>query len=68
MKDRHIDMKTVRALIEEGDLKQSSDQNIWLFKHIEGRTDNPVCVAAVDSTALIIKTLMINWELDEDAL
>lgn len=67
MKDRHVDMKTVQALIEDGDLKRSAGRNIWLFRHIAGRADNPVCVAAVDSTALIIKTLMINWELDEEA-
>jgi len=40
---------------------------MWIVMHIEGRTDNLVCAAAVESAALAIRTVMINWELEDEA-
>lgn len=34
--------------------------------HIDGRSDNPVCAALVESDAIIVKTVMINWELEDE--
>lgn len=39
---------------------------MWLYSHIDGRQDNLICAAAVESQAVIIKTVMINWELEDE--
>ena len=54
-------------VIEDGEVKRKNDVNMWIFMHVEGRTDNLVCAAAVESAALVIKTFMINWELEDQA-
>lgn len=33
---------------------------------IEERADNLICVAVVESTAVAVKTVMINWELEDE--
>ncbi len=39
---------------------------MWIYLHVEERTDNLICVAAVESDAVIIKTVMINWQLEDE--
>jgi len=41
--------------------------NLWVFKHIVGRDDNLICAAVVEETAVVVKTVMINWELEDEA-
>ena len=31
-----------------------------------GRSDNLICAAVVIESVVVIKTVMINWELEED--
>lgn len=66
MQRRGIDNATLARVIEEGDIKRRNDIHIWVFKHFNERTDNLICAAAVEQDAIVIKTVMINWELDED--
>jgi hypothetical protein len=33
---------------------------------IPGRTDNLICAAAVEHAAVVIKTVMIDWELEDE--
>jgi len=35
----------------------------WIYYDFSNRTDNLVCVAIVDKESIIIKTVMINWQL-----
>jgi hypothetical protein len=67
MLKRKIDEETLKRVVEEGEIKRKSDVDMWAFKHIEGRTDNLLCAAVVESGAVIIKTVMINWELEDEA-
>ncbi len=39
--------------------------DMWLFKHIDVRSDNLICAAVIEQDAIIVKTVMINWELED---
>lgn len=65
MKRRYITEQQVKDLIESGKIKYSNLQNAWLFKTFQERDDNLICAAIIIKQAIIIKTIMINWELKE---
>lgn len=64
---RGIDVATLERVIEEGEIKRRDVMNLWIFKHIVDRADNLICAAVAEQTAVVVKTVMINWELEEDA-
>ena len=64
---RNVDMATLLQVIENGAIKRRDTMNLWVFMHIQERDDNLVCAAVVEQTAVVIKTVMINWELEGDA-
>lgn len=61
---RNVDMATLLQVIENGAIKRSDEVNMWVFMHIQERDDNLVCAAVVKQAAVVIKTVMINWELE----
>lgn len=67
MQRRNIDAATLERLIEEGEIKRRDEVNLWVFTHIQGRADNLICAAVVEQTAVVIKTVMVNWELEDEA-
>lgn len=66
MLKREIDDATLERVIEEGEIKRKNDVDMWVYLHIDGRQDNLICAAAVESSAVVIKTVMINWELEDE--
>lgn len=64
MQKREIDNATLERVIEEGEIKRKNDAEMWVFMRIEGRADNLICAAVVESTAVAVETVMINWELE----
>ena len=66
MAERHIYEATLADLIESGDVKYKDDQHLWIYKTYSTRQDNMLCVAAIERNNLIIKTVMINWELNDE--
>jgi len=66
MKSRQIDHGTLYRLIEEGQIKQRDEVHVWIYLHVEDRMDNLICAAAVMADAVIIKTVMINWTLEDE--
>lgn len=66
MAERHIDEETLADLIESGDVKYKDDQHLWIYKAYPTRQDNMICAAAIERNNLIIKTVMINWELSDE--
>jgi hypothetical protein len=64
MLKRNVDDVALIEIIENGEIKYHNDDHIWVFKHIENRTDNLICAAIVNKDALIVKTVMIKWELE----
>ncbi len=63
---RGIDDATVEHVIEHGEIKRRDDTHMWVFKRIEGRTDNLICAAVLEQAAIIIKTVMTNWEQEDE--
>ena len=62
---RNVDDATLERVVENGAIKRKDDKHLWIYMHVEGRADNLVCAAAVESEVVVIKTVMINWELEE---
>lgn len=67
MKRRNIDDATLERVIEEGEIKRRDEVNLWVFAHIQERADNLICAAVVEQAAVVIKTVMVNWELEDEA-
>ena len=63
---RGVDMATLATLLEQGAIKRTDESHLWIYMDIPGRTDNLICAAAVEQAAVVIKTVMINWELEEE--
>ena len=66
MAERQIDEETLADLIESGDVKYKDEQHLWIYKSYPARQDNMICAAAIERNNLIIKTVMINWELSDE--
>ena len=62
MAERQIDTLLVLEIIDTGSLKDAGSAHYWLYKHINDRADNLLCVAAVIENAVVIKTIMHHWE------
>jgi hypothetical protein len=67
MQRRNIDVATLERVIEEGEIKRRDEVNMWVFTHIQERADNLICAAVVEQAAVVIKTVMVNWELEDEA-
>lgn len=66
MAERHINKETLADLIESSNVKYKDDQHLWIYKTYPARQDNMICAAAIECNNLIIKTVMINWELSDE--
>ena len=62
MAERNIDAALVLQIIDTGTLKDAGNAHYWLYKHLDGRADNLLCVAAVIDNAVVVKTIMHHWE------
>ena len=67
MQRRNIDATTLERVIEEGEIKRRDTMNLWVFAHIQERADNLICAAVVEQASVVIKTVMVNWELEDEA-
>ena len=63
MVERGLSEAALVDLVETGELRYVVGQHLFIFKQLPGRHDNLVCAAAVDDTALVVKTVMVNWTL-----
>lgn len=64
---RGVDVAMLERVIEEGEIKHRDTMNLWVFKHFQERTDNLVCAAVIEQAAVVVKTVMIHWELEDEA-
>lgn len=63
MAKRSITLPEVKVLIESGELKSSEGMHSWIYFDFPERSDNLVCAAIVKDDAIIVKTIMIKWEM-----
>lgn len=62
MAERTMDADLILEIIDTGILKEAGGAHYWLYKHLSGRPDNLLCVAAVIDNVLVVKTIMHHWE------
>jgi hypothetical protein len=65
MQERDMTETLLLDLIEHGEMQFKDGEHGWLFKTYPDRNDNLVCAAIVMNNAIIVKTVMINWQLEE---
>jgi len=65
MQERGILERDMVELIEHGAIKEKDEQHLWIYHTFSHRHDNLMCAAAVQGKNLVIKTVMIRWELIE---
>ncbi|MEN8180179.1 MAG: DUF4258 domain-containing protein [Pseudomonadota bacterium] len=63
MAKRKITLPEVKILIESGDYREKNGAHGWIYYEFHGRDDNLVCASVVNEKAIIIKTIMIRWQL-----
>jgi hypothetical protein len=66
MAKRGVDESTILQLIETGELLDKGDGHCWIHQALPGRVDNRICVAVVLGQAVVVKTVMVNWQAKED--
>lgn len=66
MRKRDVSMELLALVLEQGEIKRKTSVDCWVFQRVQGRADNLVCAAVALESALIIKTVMINWELEDE--
>ena len=62
MAERDMDSARVLDIIDTGTLKDAGKGHYWIYKHVDSRTDNLLCVAAVIENVVVVKTIMHHWE------
>ncbi|MBF0340700.1 MAG: DUF4258 domain-containing protein [Magnetococcales bacterium] len=65
MAERRVTVQMVAELIETGDMIQKNERNSWISKAFSDRDDNLICTAVAFEAALVVKTVMHNWQLME---
>lgn len=65
MAKRSISEEMLIDLIETGRMLYKSDADAWIFKQYPERSDNLICAAVVLAQAVIVKTVMVNWKLED---
>ncbi len=67
LEKRGLDEAMVLQLIETGAILEKEDGHCWIHQSLPGRRDNRICAAVAISQSVVVKTVMVNWQLKEDA-
>lgn len=65
MRERKISVQELVDIIETGTVREKDTKRAWVFKALAHRDDNLVCVAVILDDKVVVKTVMINWELKD---
>jgi hypothetical protein len=65
MKERQIGKSELLEVIDTGDTRYSDDTHLWAFKWLPARSDNLVCAVLVLENAVVVKTVMHHFEIEE---
>ena len=63
--DRDLSQDQLFDIIEHGTIHKKDEKRMWISMEIADRGDNLLCAAIVVEDRLVIKTVMVNWELVE---
>lgn len=64
MQRRNIGVTPLEQVIEEREIKRRDEVYFWVYTHIREQADNLNCAAVIKFAAVVIKTGMVNWELE----
>ena len=64
MDERSISMENLLLVIDTGETRYKDSSHLWAFKAIEGRADNLVCAVLVLEDAIVVKTVMHRFTLE----
>ncbi len=65
MKQRSISLDELLLVVDTGDMRFKDDTHLWAYKQVPGRTDNLVCAVLVLEDAVIVKTVMHEFLLEQ---
>ncbi len=66
MEIRTINDAILLRVIEKAEIRNKDEAHLWIHMYIDGRPDNLICAAVAIAGALIVKTVMINWTLEDE--
>lgn len=64
MAERSISEAELLAVIDTGDTRFKDSTHLWAYKHLMGRADNLICAVLVLEDAVVVKTVMHDFTLE----
>ena len=58
MTERQITDSELLNVLDTGDTRFKDATHLWAFKHLTGRSDNLICAVLVLEEAVVVKTVM----------
>ena len=65
MAQRHITEAELLAVIDTVDTRFKDETHLWVYKHLTSRADNLICAVLVLEEAVVIKTVMHDFTLED---
>ena len=65
MTERNISEVMLLDIVDTGTQKYSDESHLWVFKHYPDRSDNLICAVLVLENAVVIKTVMHLFSVEE---
>ena len=65
MIERDITEVMLIDIVDTGTEKYSDESHLWVFKHYAERPDNLICAVLVLENAVVVKTVMHHFSVEE---
>jgi hypothetical protein len=65
LRDRSVSLEELMLVIDTGETRFKDPIHLWAFKNLPGRTDNLVCAVLVLEDAVVVKTVMHEFVLED---
>ncbi len=65
MAERAITEAELLAVVDTGGTRFKDDTHLWAYKHLAGRADNLICAVLVLEDAVVVKTVMHDFTLED---
>jgi Domain of unknown function (DUF4258) len=65
MQQRSISVSELMSVIDTGETRYKDTSHLWAYKALTGRVDNLVCAVLVLEDAVVVKTVMHQFTLEE---
>jgi hypothetical protein len=63
--DRAISIEELMQVIDTGETRFKDPTHLWAYKNLPGRTENLVCAVLVLEDAVVVKTVMHEFVLED---